>query len=672
MPLVGSYNWTEKSDKLIVSIPLKGCAPSKVDIFCTSSTLKVNYSPYIVDLVLHGTINAVKHKATVKEGTLQITLFKAEPISDNLWGKLIADEESRDEIRANAAIAHEALQKELDEQRKGRRVDDERFSLRKQMSLEESERSRLENVKAEEKSAAEEVMYQTFREMQVQQQKADASTPSSASSASAKNSTISPIVKQVPNKSIFDTVLDADDIDDDELEGAAERKDCSPLGPHDPRVEVLGDNEQDSPPKEKERGNSVHASKAVETNPSHKNDIFSLPPDCSVMGEEEADADVKFIPPPRSILSSDSHSAGANVSTKIGISFTPRVFPTPMRESKAAEEEDWVMKNRRHLKNHSVLGKGMVHDVSEEDPSWLKGKGDDFFRGGDTRSAINAYTASIDADPTMTSCYSNRSACYLKLGLYAECKADCTSAIKHMDAIGAGSGPQQQQLSAMAAKDRSTLHKLLLRRGVASCHLGDHTAAIEDHSRVLAAVEALHSVGMDTGGVAPSGVFEDLRRLRMVVEVDALKKEGDVMFSERRVGEALEKYSAALALLPFHVSCMSNRSACKLALADLEGCVEDCTNALDLLQLDPNLSAGTAGGINMIASILPPPGSEKRLAWITRTMARRGQALVQLGRHAEAVSDYEHISSLNPTNETLRSDLEMMKKHHCVGGETKG
>ncbi len=40
-----------------------------------------------------------------------------------------------------------------------------------------------------------------------------------------------------------------------------------------------------------------------------------------------------------------------------GISFTPRVFPTPMRESKAAEEEDWVAKNRKHLKRHGVLGK---------------------------------------------------------------------------------------------------------------------------------------------------------------------------------------------------------------------------------------------------------------------------------------------------------------------------
>lgn len=29
---------------------------------------------------------------------------------------------------------------------------------------------------------------------------------------------------------------------------------------------------------------------------------------------------------------------------------------------------------------------------------WLKGKGDEFYKGGDYRSAINAYTAALEAD----------------------------------------------------------------------------------------------------------------------------------------------------------------------------------------------------------------------------------------------------------------------------------
>jgi hypothetical protein len=47
-----------------------------------------------------------------------------------------------------------------------------------------------------------------------------------------------------------------------------------------------------------------------------------------------------------------------------------------------------------------VLGKNLPNtgNVTEEDPVWLKSKGDDFFRIGDHLSAINAYSAAIDAD----------------------------------------------------------------------------------------------------------------------------------------------------------------------------------------------------------------------------------------------------------------------------------
>ena len=78
MPITGEYSWSEKKDRVLVSVPLKGTSPSKVDIYVTRNTLKVNYSPYLLDLVLKRGVNSVKHKATVKEGVLVITLFKGD------------------------------------------------------------------------------------------------------------------------------------------------------------------------------------------------------------------------------------------------------------------------------------------------------------------------------------------------------------------------------------------------------------------------------------------------------------------------------------------------------------------------------------------------------------------------------------------------------------------
>jgi tetratricopeptide (TPR) repeat protein len=339
-----------------------------------------------------------------------------------------------------------------------------------------------------------------------------------------------------------------------------------------------------------------------------------------------------------------------------------------MRESKAAEEEDGVVKNRRHLKQHGVLGKGAARDVSEEDATWLKAKGDDFFRGGDARSAVSAYSAAIDADASMTSCFSNRSACYLKLGQFADCRADCSSAIDQLDATA--SLQQKQHNSSQEASARAQLHKLLLRRAVSSCHLGDFAAAIADQSRVLAAVEALHSVGLDSGlgaATTPVTVMADLKMLRLLADADALKKQGDAVFAERRVDEAKGCYDQALSLVPLHVGCLSNRSACKLALGDVQGCVDDCSHALELLQLDPAASSSSSSsstqgqglglGLNMLAAVLPPAGSDKRLAWVTRTVARRVQALAQLNRLPEAAEDFRRAAALNPANEALKDDL---------------
>ena len=102
-------------------------------------------------------------------------------------------------------------------------------------------------------------------------------------------------------------------------------------------------------------------------------------------------------------------------SVRATFKYTPRLFKTPMRESTVNQEQDFIAKNRPHLHNHGLLNKDAL-DISETDPVWLKGKGDDFFRSGDYRSAINAYSSAFEADKTMLSALSNRAACYLKIG----------------------------------------------------------------------------------------------------------------------------------------------------------------------------------------------------------------------------------------------------------------
>lgn len=76
-----------------------------------------------------------------------------------------------------------------------------------------------------------------------------------------------------------------------------------------------------------------------------------------VDGESDA-PEIVELPPPRECMQSE-------------IRFTPRVFPTPSRESKAAEEEDWLLKNRKHINKHQGLNRTSEYDISETDRTSL-------------------------------------------------------------------------------------------------------------------------------------------------------------------------------------------------------------------------------------------------------------------------------------------------------------
>ena len=408
--------------------------------------------------------------------------------------------------------------------------------------------------------------------------------------------------------------------------------------------------------------------------------------DEGVVEDDANDADIKYVPPPR--------SAGYNSDTRIEINYTPRIFPTPMRESKAGEEEDWVAKNRQHLKKNAVLNKnvpkGKGVDVSESDPNWLKGKGDDFFRTGDFKSAINAYSAALDADDQMTACYSNRSACYMKLAMHDECVHDCKTAINQIrcdpalvdryGAVGAMTNDEvdmvqlaAQQGSSEVSPVSNQLHKLYVRRGAASCLRGCYGDAINDYLQVLFVLSSIRDMNVSTGSFTVESIQEDIKQIRTLSEGDALKKDADKIFATGDVKNAARMYSEALDLLPVHVGCFSNRSACKMAQGDTMGCIDDCSAALALLQLKPDDMIGGGGsggsggnsssGVNMLASILPPVGSEKRASWVIKTVVRRGAAYAQLGQIDEAVEDYALAASLNPSDEKLKKDLNNIRNY---------
>lgn len=134
----------------------------------------------------------------------------------------------------------------------------------------------------------------------------------------------------------------------------------------------------------------------------------SMPPQLDLSGEGS-------IPPPR-------HSG------KIQISFTPRAFATPSRESKAELEEDYLarMAAARRIKDPE----NKEESINEKNPEFLKDRGIEFFKAENYQAAINVFSQAISLNDSLPHLFSNRAACYLMAGDNERCISDCSRALE--------------------------------------------------------------------------------------------------------------------------------------------------------------------------------------------------------------------------------------------------
>lgn len=266
----------------------------------------MNYSPYLIDVILRHPIDPINHKAKIVDGTLHITLRKKTAQSwENLLSPSIIDSDCRQVIETERLL----LQSSLQETKKSKKIEDERFALRQQMAIDEAERSKLDDLKREEKRVAEASVYKTFAEIKVSENKIDALNKDTSS------------VKTM------------------ELAPAAYSSFCK------------------SPLLENNIG-GLNPTKSTETVTSQ----------CVELHHHDANLEAQALPPPRNSQKPSISPLGGEPSitsktNKVEIKFTQRLFPTPLRESKVAQEQDWISKNRKHIKSHAIFGKNSAGKI---------------------------------------------------------------------------------------------------------------------------------------------------------------------------------------------------------------------------------------------------------------------------------------------------------------------
>ncbi|KAG8575767.1 hypothetical protein GDO81_009667 [Engystomops pustulosus] len=156
----------------------------------------------------------------------------------------------------------------------------------------------------------------------------------------------------------------------------------------------------------------------------------------------------------------------------IKIQFTPRVFPTALRESRMAEEEEWLQKQaeaRRAINTDNLD----LQDLKEEEknPEWLKDKGNKLFAAGDYLAAVNALNLAIRLNDKMPTLYLNRSACHLKLRNLHKTIEDASKAL--------------ELLTPPVPDNAAARLKAYVRRGTAFCELELYVEGLQDYEAAL-------------------------------------------------------------------------------------------------------------------------------------------------------------------------------------------
>ncbi|XP_071964724.1 dynein axonemal assembly factor 4-like [Antedon mediterranea] len=355
MPIaVKDYVWDETEVSIHITIPLKGVKSSKADIFLTDDYLKVNYPPYLFEVLLFKPVDDNKGTAQIGEGTIVFNLVKQQP---GIWTRLTSLESGDKELmKSKRQLAVEAAHKKAEEEKKMAAIkkrEADKYALKEQMRLDEEERKRIEETKeAERRKATEEIEH--WKEHEVQES-------------------------------------------------------------------VTTDKQ-----KEENNGNMFHKDGTV------------------------------AIAAPRQ---------GGNIQ----VTFTPRVFPTPMRESKQADEDAWLKKQAEARRIADCEDSDL--SAEEKNPQWLKDKGDGFFTSGNYLAAVNAYNLAIRLDSKLPSIFSNRAACHLKLRNFMKCIEDSSKALELLT---------PPVLANETARARSHA-----RRGTSFCELELYIEGLQDYEAAL-------------------------------------------------------------------------------------------------------------------------------------------------------------------------------------------
>ncbi|XP_066980217.1 dynein axonemal assembly factor 4-like [Macrobrachium rosenbergii] len=418
MPIhVSDYIWHQTDGKILLSLDLHHTSPKNVDIVTTNSYLKVSFLPYIFEAFLCHMISVDRSTARITNGRLELDLAKE---TDALWSNLCL-KLSQEEMQQRREEANKDVEMQEGiklKKKKEEKIVRERFAVSQQILEDDREKQECKKKIEEEKAK---FMKQAF----------NGNIANNDSASSKDSESIRSRLSSTCSEDGFVIASEGDyDGDGEDSHYYSSTENLLKIGKSKTeRVE--------SAKKQLRKCASGRKSNLKE-------------------GKKGFDREVRKDEKKRGLLPPVRQNG------TIRVNYTKRVFPTPSRESRKEEEDEW-------LASHSTVkvDETKTESVTAHSVDFYKEKAAALFENGDYRGCINAYTEAINLTPNVASLYSNRAAASLALNNLHHAINDCSKALELLTPPTADN-----------SKSRLLCH---IRRGTAFVGLGLYSEGLLDY-----------------------------------------------------------------------------------------------------------------------------------------------------------------------------------------------
>ncbi|XP_043284788.1 dynein axonemal assembly factor 4-like [Venturia canescens] len=468
--IVNEYTWRQNHEFVIITTRLTG-HPKKIDLFAVNNYFKASYPPFIFELFLRGAIVEESSECTIGDETVIYTLKKQEIGAE--WPSLEMEDLDKSKKRAERSRAFELAQVSAEEKAKAKSKKCQalqRRAVRAQIDLDTEWLNKIESMRDSHRKEA----MKDFEDWRNQAEKPI--LQSVVGSVQENRKAYRPPLKWFGNEKSQETSSDSKIAESEraEMNENNEEESEATKGAETKPTELPLNNEngdsvrkqskvEEEPPKLLSTRNNGNSSTAVALSTSSdssdsdsdtqtwNNSKVSFGADEKVRREfvrrkkrEMKNRGKEIV---RRVLSNEKNKfLGKNregifeqngvaiprprKSCTIDVKFTERQFPTPARESIHLEEQEWLEKQAEARRKTGFVSEDLRPE--EQDPQWLKEKGDEFFKAGNYLGALSAYSHGIKLSEKMSSLYVNRSAAHYAAENYQRCAEDCSKALELM------------------------------------------------------------------------------------------------------------------------------------------------------------------------------------------------------------------------------------------------